>query len=127
MVGKHSSIYGAEYEMRNGEALSNLADHNIPCAVCYVSTRFAHLMIPGTYECPDTWTTEYSGWLVSEKNDHKRTEYVCLDKTPETRTDGSGSKDGALMYHVVGGGGGYGIPNPPYDGRKELSCVVCTK
>ena len=127
LVGTQSSIYGAEYEMRNGQPLSSLADHNVPCAVCYVSTRFAHLMIPGTYECPETWTTEYSGWLVAEKNDHKRTMYICLDKTPETLCDGGGSKDGVLMYHVGGGGGGYGVPSPPYDGRKELSCVVCTK
>ena len=31
-------LYGTEYETRNGP-LSALQDHNVPCAVCYVSTR----------------------------------------------------------------------------------------
>ena len=72
-------LYGAEYKMFNGQVLTRVDNQNSPCAVCEVSTRSKHLMIPGTYDCPDGWTTEYSGWLVSEHYTHKgRTMYVCL-------------------------------------------------
>ena len=87
--------------MWNGQALTRVGNQNPPCAVCEVSTRSKHLMIPGTYDCPNGWTTEYSGWLVSGAYGHKaRTMYVCLDKYPDT-VDGEGrSTNGALMYHV---------------------------
>ena len=39
-----SYIYGAEYEAYNGP-LSSLNEHNVPCVVCYVSTRVSYLMI----------------------------------------------------------------------------------
>ena len=120
-------LYGAEYEMYNGQALTRVFQQNPPCAVCEVMTRSKHLMIPGTYECPSGWTTEYSGWLVSEYRGHKgRTMYVCLDKYPETVDGEQRDTNGALMYHVEVECN-RGLPCPPYDDRKELSCVVCTK
>ena len=58
---------------------------DIPCAVCEVSTRSKHIMVPGTYECPSGWLVEYSGWLMTGHYGHKgRHEFVCLDKDPET-------------------------------------------
>ena len=120
-------LYGAEYEMHNGQALTRVSQQNPPCAVCEVMTRSKQLMIPGTYECPSGWTTEYSGWLVSEYHGHKgRTMYVCLDKYPETVDGEQRSTNGALMYNVEVQCN-RGLPCPPYDDRKELSCVVCTK
>ena len=95
--------------------------------VCEVSTRSKHIMVPGTYECPSGWLVEYSGWLMAGHHGHKgRHEFVCLDKDPETVPGEAGDNDGALMYHVQGNCG-HGIPCPPYDIRKEMSCVVCTK
>ena len=44
-----TNIYGAEYEF----PLQGSHDHNIPCAVCHVSTRSAVLMIPGNTTCPN--------------------------------------------------------------------------
>ena len=120
-------IYGAEYELKSGQALSRMANQNPPCAVCEVSTRSKHLMIPGTYRCPSGWTTEYSGWLVSEWHSYQgRTTYVCLDKDPEGVEGEGRDTGGATMYHVEAQCN-RGLPCPPYDDRKELSCVVCTK
>ena len=58
---------------------------------------------------------------------HKeRNEFVCLDKDPETVPGEAPDNNGALMYHVQGACS-FGIPCPPYDQRKEMSCAVCTK
>ena len=84
-------------------------------------------MVPGTYECPPGWSPEYSGWLMTEHYGHKgRQEFVCLDKDPETVPGEANNDDGALMYHVQGACN-RGIPCPPYNGLKEMSCAVCTK
>ena len=40
----HSYIYGAKHQT-NGGPLSPLHDHNVPCVVCYVSTRVSYLMM----------------------------------------------------------------------------------
>ena len=121
----HAILYGSEYEAEGGQALSNLLQHNVPCAVCEVSSRSKQIMIPGRYTCPDTWTVEYSGWLMSEHQGHRRSVHICLDKTPETVPRTEANTNGALMYHVEADC--TGLPCPNYDERKELSCVVCTK
>ena len=120
------TLYGAEYETKLGQALDGLANQNIPCAVCEVSTRSKHLMVPGTYECPTGWTQEYSGWLMSAYQGYKRTMFVCLDKDPQTVPGHQHQTEGTVMYHVEAECT-VGLPCGPYDNRKELSCVVCTK
>ncbi len=45
----YSHLYGAEYQIAGDQALGGLENQNIPCAVCEVSTRSKHLMVPGTY------------------------------------------------------------------------------
>ena len=46
-------------------------DHNVPCAVCYTSTKSTKLMIPAQTTCPKSWTTEYVGYLMTEYYDNK--------------------------------------------------------
>ena len=122
----HAILYGTEYRSQSGQALSNLLHHNVPCAVCEVSSRSKQIMIPGRYTCPDTWTVEYSGWLISDDYRHYRTMYICLDKTPETVPGTETGSTPALLYHVEADCSS-GLPCPNYDATKELSCVVCTK
>ena len=120
-----SVLYSVEYEARGGQALTYLYEHNAPCAVCEVSSRSKQIMIPGRYTCPDTWTVEYNGWLMSERYPHYRSMHICLDKTPETVPGTEANTNGALMYHVEADCSG--LPCPNYNAAKELSCVVCTK
>ena len=105
--------------------MSHLGTHDAPCAVCYVDTRVAKVMIPGTYECIDGWTREYSGWLVSEWVNNYRTTFICLDKDAEARPGRGGGQDTARIVTVEASCNG--LPCPPYDSRREISCVVCTK
>ena len=126
-----SELYGAEYQV-NGDSqhLRGHHDRNAPCAVCEVSTRSKHLMIPALYDCPAGWTEEYDGWLVAERTNygtHKgRITYTCLDKNPDVLPGLYANTDGVLLQHVEVTCN-YGVPCPPYDDLKELSCVVCTK
>ena len=119
----HGLLYGAEYE----HPIQGIQDHNVPCAVCHVSTRSAVLMIPGNTTCPPTWTREYYGYLMSENRNHKRSTYECMDRAMESLTGSYLNANGALFYHVEAVCGGGGLPCPPYNNVDEINCVVCTK
>ena len=119
-------VYGAEYETYSSPpALSNLVEHNVPCAACYTSARGAKIMIPGKVNCTSSWTREYYGYLMSEFYDHYRTSYTCVDVNAESIPGSAANIDGALFYFTEV----YcqGIRCPPYAEGNELSCVVCTK
>ena len=60
-----STIHGAEYRTRDSPH-SNLQNHNVPCAVCYASTRVAMIMVPAKTQCPSSWTREYYGYLMHD-------------------------------------------------------------
>ena len=102
--GSGSYIYGTEYETA-GNALNSLNNNNVPCAACHVTTRSAQLMIPGTDQCPGGWTSEYTGWLMSEHYTHKgRTMYVCVDKDAQPVPHLGAHDNGiAQMYHTTVG------------------------
>ena len=120
-----SIIHGAEYQF-GGNLHSSLEDYNVPCAVCYVSTRTSVLMIPAKTQCPSSWTREYYGYLTAEyDHSHYRSSYECLDSSPEFIPDISSNLDGALFYYV--GGNCNGLACPPYESNGILSCTVCTK
>ena len=123
-VQGYSYVYGAEYQSHQGP-LSAVADHNVPCAVCYASTRVAVTMIPAKTWCPSTWTLEYSGYLMSAYLGHQRTMYECVDKNPDSVPGSAANTDGALFHHVEASCNG--MLCPPYDPQKELTCAVCTK
>ncbi len=120
-VDHHSEIHGVEYEV----PLQGNHNHNTPCAVCHVSTRSALLLIPAKYSCPDYWTMEYYGYLMSEQKIHKRTHFVCVDHGIEGLACSHADTHGSLLYHVEATCNG--LPCPPYNTNKELNCVVCTK
>ncbi|CAC5408898.1 unnamed protein product [Mytilus coruscus] len=72
-----SELYGVEIDA------VDVADNlEVPCAVCRLLFRFSLVMIPGRKTCPQNWTIEYWGYLMSESSHHKNrmsTEYVCVD------------------------------------------------
>jgi len=121
-------LYGAEYQTRNGQdigPLSSFGEHNVPCAVCYASTRGTVVMIPARLSCPSSWTREYYGYLMAEWYRHHRKMFECVDRYPQSVPGSAANTDGALFYHVEAKCNG--IPCPPYNAHKEIMCVVCTK
>ena len=92
-------------------------EHNVPCAVCRVTTKSAVLLLPAKYSCPTTWTSENYGYLMSNYKGHRRTSFVCVDEDMEALPGSSANTNGALMYHVEATCNGLPCGN----------CVVCTK
>ena len=125
-IQNNSLIYGTEYE----HPIVGVHDHNVPCAVCYISTRIAIVMIPAWTSCPDNWTVEYNGYLMTQASNPTwprggRTPFECVDKAMSSLPSSSAGTDGATFHHVEATCNG--ISCPPYDPAKELTCVVCSK
>ena len=119
----YSLVRGTEYE----HSMQGSHDHNVPCAVCYVSTRPTVVMIPARASCPPTWTREYYGYLMSAHKDHHRTMFECVDEDLESLPDSVRDTNGERLYHVEASCDPGQLPCPPYDQNNELNCVVCTK
>ena len=118
----NAQLFGVEYQ----GPLQGSHDHNVPCAVCHVSTRSAVLIIPAWYICPDNWTTEYYGYLMVEYYVNKRSStFECVDKDMEALPGSAANTDGAQFHHVEANCNG--LPCGPYNDLLELNCVVCTK
>ena len=124
-VQGHNPLLGSEYELRPGSPLPDLHDHKVPCAVCSVTSRSRLLFMPAWNVCPSTWTLEYSGYLMTAHHFQYRNTFDCVDKDAESIPGSTIGTNGALFYHVEATRNG--IPCPPYDPQKELTCAVCTK
>ena len=123
---RNSFMAGTEYESVNG-IFPGKQDHNVPCAVCYSSTKTVKLMIPARITCPLSWTIEYKGYLMTDWYDHKRNAvYECVDENPESIAGSSASTSGAVLYFTASTCG-YGLPCPPYVNNRVITCVVRTK
>ena len=124
-VQGYSPLHGSEYQIDAASPLPNIGDHNVPCAVCGVTSRSKILLVPARNDCPSMWTLEYSGYLMTEYKTHYRNTFECVDKDAESIPGSASNVDGALFYHVEANCDG--IPCSPYDPQKELTCAVCTK
>ncbi|XP_033125188.1 uncharacterized protein LOC117123397 [Anneissia japonica] len=122
-------IYGAEYEVAAFNPFStdnaeDLHNHDAPCAICYVPKRSVKLMIPARKSCPENWTREYHGYIVSSHYQAHRSEYICVDEAPETRQGTYTNTEGVRLNPVEGSCGS--LPCSPYVNGRELTCVTCT-
>ena len=126
------AIYGVEYELHQQNVFSksnnggNLQhDNPAPCAVCYVGGRSTILMVPARTQCPDGWTMEYTGYLVSQANrDRRRSSFICWDEAPEVAVGGT-AQNQAFIYSVEVTCGS--LPCSVYPTGRELTCIVCSK
>ena len=121
----YSFMAGSEYESVNG-IFPGKQEHNVPCAVCYSSTKTVKLMIPARITCPSSWTREYKGYLMAEfPSSQKNAVYECVDENPESIAGSSTDTGGALLYFTVSTCNG--LPCPPYVNNRVITCIVCTK
>ena len=116
----NARVYGTEYE----DHIQETYNHNVPCAVCLAAPRETVLMIPAKTTCPTSWTTEYTGYLMTAQHGHHRSMYECVDQSKESVPGSQANTNGAMFCHVEA----YcnGLQCPPYVQDKELTCVVCT-
>ena len=127
--GARSKVYGAEYQTeKNPPALGDLNNHDVPCAACYTAVRGDKIMIPGNINCPSLWTREYYGYLMTERHNHNRNSYECVDVNAMVSPDSGTDHDAALFYFAEIACTATGTSCPPnYEDGYELPCVVCTK
>lgn len=120
-------VYGAEYRsVQVPPAFGSNTNHNVPCAVCYTAERVDKIMIPGKVNCTSlAWTREYYGYLMTEKHDHNRNSFECVDIDAESISNSAANDNGALFYFTESIC--TGLSCPPYVNGHELACVVCTK
>ena len=126
-IQNDSPLRGVEYRAEEGQALGSVKHHNIPCAVCYASTRYTVLMIPAKLTCPTHWTTEYTGYLMtSHQNHYAHSDYECIDNDPESVPElKQRSRINALLYQIEADCNN--LSCPPYDEEREVTCAVCTR
>jgi len=119
-------MYGAEYQTHtdSNSHLHGRHDHDVPCAVCYVTQHSTVYMLPAKYTCPSGWTREYYGYLMSEYRGNHPSQFTCVDIAFKSVIGSSPNKDGLLFYFVEGICGS--LPCPPYQNYRELSCAVCS-
>ena len=121
-------VYGTEFDTGHPSTFgpfTRLHNQNVPCAVCSTSTRGRVLMLPAKTQCPSSWTLEYSGYLMTTSHGHRRTMFECVDRNPEAVPGRASDDNGAFFSHTEANCNG--LPCPPYDPQKELTCAVCTK
>ena len=84
-------------------------------------------MMPARDDCPNGWTEEYHGYLMTAHWNHaKSRDFICVDSDPESVPGSYRGHNGALLY-LVQANCGYFSTCPPYYAGRELTCSVCTK
>ena len=122
--GNQAYLYGTEYEEPIISSVSK--DDNVPCAVCYTAKKNVQVMIPAKTTCPKSWSIVYDGYLMTAHYSHKNNkDYICVDKDGQPVPGSAGNLNGASLYHVTARC--TGIPCPPYEDNKYITCVVCSK
>ncbi|XP_065188802.1 uncharacterized protein LOC135819510 [Sycon ciliatum] len=132
-------LYGAEYRLGQLEGTYNVFENtlqpgrlnhqSVPCAVCRALQVSTSLMVPGVTQCPLGWQVQYHGYLMSERFDSTKAEYLCVDAQAEASRHGGSRmpgvvREGMMLYPVEAQCGS--LPCAPYVMNRELTCVVCT-
>ncbi|XP_011680193.1 uncharacterized protein LOC100890557 isoform X2 [Strongylocentrotus purpuratus] len=128
--GYRALLFSTEYQVITGPArMQPMNDQTPTCAVCRApSGRTSKLMIPARNVCPSKeWRLEYAGYIMAEKHNFKRSEFVCVDREMVPKAGTQGNQDGGLLHLtevrcVVGNG----LDCGPYIDGYEITCAVCT-
>ena len=122
-----SRIFPAEYRSFDEGPLNSKHGHDTPCATCQTrGGRTQVLMMPASNICPDGWNKEYGGYLVAARWNHPRSEYVCMDRKPESIPDGNAERLISFFFQVEIIVSPETTLPPAYETGSELTCVVCT-
>ena len=122
-------LRGVEFETpgTSSTPFRNVAQANLPCAVCYTDTKLSVLTVPAQYTCPNGWSMEYNGYLMTEDeaSNRQRKNTICVDRDAEAVPGSEANTDPAMVYLMRATCDG--LPCPPYNTNMALPCVVCSK
>jgi len=112
-----------------GRPINGIHQALVACTICHVQGKTTSIMIPAKTICPDNWTIEYYGYLMTGQsgNDGRYT-YECVDKDMDTVLSYQTTQHGEWLYHVeVQCNRGLECSTDKYSHEKEMNCVVCSK
>ena len=122
-------LRGVEFETQGTSStpLNNVYQANMPCAVCHTNTKLSVLTVPAQYTCPNGWSMEYNGYLMTEfeYSDRQRKSTLCMDKDAEAVPCSQANTNPAEVYLMRATCDG--LPCPLYNTNMALSCAVCSK
>ena len=124
----YSVLHGGEYDTWGGPQ-DSLGNQNVACAVCLASNRSAMTMVPAKTQCPSSWTREYYGYLMAERENgaqFTQSSYTCIDIAPDLVPGEARDTAGTHFTYVIVSCSN-GIPCPQYQANRVISCAVCTK
>ena len=125
--GRQGRAMIAPVEYHPNGIMGSIWDKNAPCAVCHRQCNADAVMIPGTIKCPSSWRREYYGYLMTSADDYRRSDYICVEKKPQSVRGSAGhTQQASDIFNVEAHCSGR-IMCPPYNSYKEITCVVCTK
>ncbi len=115
-ISKYNSMEQIVYaKVAEYKTFTDANNHNAACAVCMVKGRGSIMVLPGTNKCLDSWTMEYSGYLMTGN--------TCVDTKMKVIATTDTYNGGPTLRHEVATMDIYN----EYDEKKVLSCVVCSK
>ena len=122
LSGVQNEVYGSP-----APPLRNRFKTYLPCALCYTTTKSTSFMLPGRYTCPSGWSTEYSGYIMTEhtgSNKGGRRDTICVDQDAEAAAT-KGRALAAMLYLMQVTC--IGLDCPPFNSSIPLTCAVCSK
>ncbi|XP_077866475.1 uncharacterized protein LOC144354682 [Saccoglossus kowalevskii] len=120
-------IYNTQYYTTDGP-FARQRYHDLPCAVCWDPDHSSTILYPARDDCPSDWRNEYSGYLMTARDNQYATEFVCVDRAGEILVGTASEAFGALLSWVEPVcNTAEGLPCGPYVNGHELSCAVCAK
>jgi len=128
-------LYGVEYE--NTGAIDRHHDYDAACAVCQWGAGGSVYVEWGNAESRDNPSTPktcgnpahemiYTGLIMSEKYDHRKGEFICVDLERDYVGEADQSDDnhnGGLLYTTEMEQGAADEHSYPHD--REVGCTVC--
>lgn len=121
LVDAYAGVFNPE-NIPDGRIVQN----DMLCVVCYVEGSYDKLVLPGRQDCGKSgYDLQYKGFMVSEWSGPRgRSQFVCMDESPEGRIGGTNDDNQAVIYPVEIGCGS--LPCNPFVDGYELPCAVCT-
>ena len=120
-VGRSTLLDNIRYE--TNELFIDINRDSVPCAVCQSETRSVALLQPGKMSCPEGWTKEYGGYLMSDEYNNDPRSAICIDEVPEAAGHSNDRYCGltSAMYASCSG-----LKCPPYNPNGLITCTLCT-
>ncbi len=122
-----SLTYSTEYESHDQVFSSETSQYDAVCVACLALEKTTIIMIPGKASCPSSLQIEYSGYLMSTRNnfDHA-TDAICVDGNAENMLGSHENTEGATLYFVAADCDYSFIPCGPFKHEIPISCAVCS-